>query len=66
MPGLGMFCQRRDTLLTPLTGGDWIESDEVARYKTAENEWEVLDYKMKIPREHFSVVSTPYTTADEE
>lgn len=43
-----------------ITGGDWIESDEVARYKTAENEWEVLDYKMKIPREHFSVVSTPY------
>jgi len=43
-----------------ITGGAWIESDEVSRYKAETNEWEVLDYKMKLPREHFSVVSTPY------
>jgi len=43
-----------------ITGGDWITSDSIWRFKTVENEWELLDYKMKVPRTHFSVVSTPY------
>jgi len=43
-----------------ITGGDWITSDSIWRFKTAENEWELTDYKMKLPRTHFTVVSTPF------
>jgi len=49
-----------------ITGGDWIESDEVSRYSAAEDLWEVLDFKMKVPREHFAVISTPYHCDDKK